>query len=481
MGDLVSSPYFVEYLRSSGDEMLKLKAMRLTLLITAFLLTALGPASADFGRSEQWFNSLKDEARAGIQVDLTLAGYYDALVDGTFGPATYKAITNFQRRIGASPSGIINDSTFRALQQRSEAVFSELGMQVLQDGGIGLDVVIPRALLPETKSMERGTSYTRADGEMRIDTIKIIHQSKSISAYYQSLKQGVDGRRVIYSTINDEFFAVSGSLDGQFFYSFMVLGELQSVGFTLTWSSEYESQGSILAPFLASYISTWNEPSQSVTPEPSQQTVLPPSNSSGEIAIGNFLVFKDMPGVIGLEGRIEAGAALDFRRAVKAAGTPKILVLASDGGRVWDALLVAYQVRELGLATYVLPDTGCYSACSFVFLAGQERFAEGSLGVHQVWGDEVNASAAQTVVSDILEAFADFGVQQEVTSAMLRTLPEDMYVFSPAELSDWGVNSGDPKALLLQKPAKSKVGRPLDLNVERPLDIGLMPHPHRVE
>lgn len=110
----------------------------------------------------------------------------------------------------------------------------------------------------------------------------------------------------------------------------------------------------------------------------------------------------------------------------------------------------------MGLSTYVLPETGCYSACSFVFFAGKERKADGALGVHQVWGDDTDASTAQTVVSDILEAFVDFGVRQEVTSAMLRTRPEDMYVFSQSELERWGINAGDPMAQVAAAPPPSE-------------------------
>jgi hypothetical protein len=164
--------------------------------------------------------------------------------------------------------------------------------------------------------------------------------------------------------------------------------------------------------------------------------------------------------VIGFRGDIGPSTPLDFRRAVRAAGNPKVLMLASDGGYVSSALLLAYEVREMGLATYVLPDTGCYSACAFVFFAGTERQVDGALGVHQVWGGDTDASAAQTVVSDILEAFADFGVRREVTSVMLRTLPEDMYVFSTAELDQWGIQSGNPLSILSaasQSPAQPEI------------------------
>ena len=40
-----------------------------------------------------------------------------------------------------------------------------------------------------------------------------------------------------------------------------------------------------------------------------------------------------------------------------------------------------------------------------------------------------------------------FGVHQQVISHMLRTPPDDMYVFSAAELTEFGITSGDPLAI----------------------------------
>lgn len=155
---------------------------------------------------------------------------------------------------------------------------------------------------------------------------------------------------------------------------------------------------------------------------------------------GSFLTFDEIPGLLALVGDIGAKTPLDMRRALNSIDEPTMLALASDGGNVASALMVAYEVQELGLTTYVMPDTGCYSACSFIFFAGKVRLAEGDLGVHQVWGEDADASSAQSIVSDILEAFSEFGVQQQVTSAMLRTRPEDMYIFSQRELVEWRIN-----------------------------------------
>jgi hypothetical protein len=67
-----------------------------------------------------------------------------------------------------------------------------------------------------------------------------------------------------------------------------------------------------------------------------------------------------------------------------------IVVLASDGGSVWEGLNMAGIIHDKGIATYVpeLPEKlGCYSACSFMFFGGKIRQADG------IWGRRTQAAA----------------------------------------------------------------------------------------
>lgn len=430
----------------------KVSSWRLWYLLAIFAYLAMATASrADFELSRSWFVDLGDEDRIALQTDLTLAGFYDAIIDGAFGPSTYRALTEFQEWNGDPKTGVLTEAAIRSLSRASQSVVDELDLQIVQDEGGKLEIAVPRALLPDTSPTSVGTAYTRPDGLMRLDTVRQANSVQSFEDLYYQLSTQNTRRKVTYQTFRDGYFVVSGVLDGEFFYTLMFAEGDQTTGFTLRWTERYRKQGSIVSLFLASFASPWDAGVAPTTPieadvAPSQ--VLPASDSEAIIRIGNFLVSRETPGVIGFRGDIGPSTPLDFRRAVRAAGTPKLLMLASDGGYVSSALLLAYEVRELGLATYVLPDTGCYSACAFVFFAGTERQVDGALGVHQVWGDDTDASAAQTVVSDILEAFTDFGVRQEVTSVMLRTLPHDMYVFSSTELRQWGIQSGNPLSIV---------------------------------
>jgi len=96
------------------------------------------------------------------------------------------------------------------------------------------------------------------------------------------------------------------------------------------------------------------------------------------------------------------------------------------------------------MRTYVPDGMGCYSACAYIFFAGQNRIADGELGVHQISQDVADIVMTQITIGDILDALDEFGVQHQVISYMLRTPPEDMYVFSRLEVSELGINRGEP-------------------------------------
>ncbi|RYE08169.1 MAG: hypothetical protein EOP22_14545 [Hyphomicrobiales bacterium] len=158
--------------------------------------------------------------------------------------------------------------------------------------------------------------------------------------------------------------------------------------------------------------------------------------------IGPFRLSDDDPRTLYLDRTIEDAAALDFLRALRKRPEVTTLVLNSDGGLVEQALLIAHEISERGLDTYVPAGSGCYSACAYVFLAGANRKAVGELGVHQVYGpdDDFDVVGTQIALSDVLDALNEFGVRHEVVSEMLRTPPDSMYVFSTRELADLGID-----------------------------------------
>ncbi|WP_342592037.1 PAN domain-containing protein [Jiella sonneratiae] len=166
----------------------------------------------------------------------------------------------------------------------------------------------------------------------------------------------------------------------------------------------------------------------------------PAASVAGTKAFGAFSVDDAAPDVITMRGAIDAGAALNFRRALAAAPEAELLVLDSPGGLVAIGLLIADDVHQRKLATLIPAGSGCYSACAFVFLAGHERQADGELGVHQISSDSTDLVSAQLSISDILDVLGRFDTPTEVLTAMFKTPPDDMHVFTKAEVEQFGIN-----------------------------------------
>ncbi|MBC6715535.1 hypothetical protein H9Q09_04925 [Aurantimonas sp. DM33-3] len=103
-------------------------------------------------------------------------------------------------------------------------------------------------------------------------------------------------------------------------------------------------------------------------------------------------------------------------------------------------LLIADDVYQRKMATMIPSGSGCYSSCALIFLAGDERQADGELGVHQITSDNRDLVSAQLSISDILDVLNRFDTPVEVLTVMFRTPPDDMHVFSDEEIARYEIN-----------------------------------------
>ncbi|UGX85374.1 PAN domain-containing protein [Phyllobacterium meliloti] len=157
-------------------------------------------------------------------------------------------------------------------------------------------------------------------------------------------------------------------------------------------------------------------------------------------SFGPFSIDDSRPDVIALNGEIDVGTALNFRRVLQAAPNAKLLVLNSPGGMVQFALLIADDVHQRNLATFIPKGSSCYSACAYIFLAGNERQVDGELGVHQISSDSGDLVSAQYSISDIIDVLNRFNTPIEVLTVMFKTPPKDMHVFTQDEVARFHIN-----------------------------------------
>jgi hypothetical protein len=171
------------------------------------------------------------------------------------------------------------------------------------------------------------------------------------------------------------------------------------------------------------------------------QTQAPAAQQEEPERYGPFFFLPSQPNLLVYVGAVGANDMLNLKKALREHPTISTLILQNNGGGlVHIGLVVAEEVYERGLNTYIPKDSYCASACSFVFFAGRQRLAEGRLGVHQISAPEMTGEQAQFGVSDIVATLPKYGVSADVLGIMFSTPSKEMYFFSPQEIIKYGIN-----------------------------------------
>lgn len=156
---------------------------------------------------------------------------------------------------------------------------------------------------------------------------------------------------------------------------------------------------------------------------------------------GPFVYFPSAPDLLIYHTGVGANDMLHLKKALREHPTIATLILQNNGGGlVHIGLVVAEEVYERGLNTFIPKDSYCASACAFVFFAGRQRLAEGRLGVHQISAPEMTGEQAQFGVSDIVATLPKYGVSADVLGIMFSTPSKEMYFFKPQEIAKYGIN-----------------------------------------
>lgn len=159
---------------------------------------------------------------------------------------------------------------------------------------------------------------------------------------------------------------------------------------------------------------------------------------------GSFFHSENVPNALFFFSDIERNDSFELRRALRTHEIDTIVLL-SDGGSVWEALNLAGIIFDNKMTTYIpqiRDDLGCYSACAFMFFAGQTRLVEGELGVHQVgaYDSELDVQqqalgevqqSTQFTTSEIIGFLNEFGTPPWVYERMFRS--RELYIFTDSE------------------------------------------------
>ena len=185
---------------------------------------------------------------------------------------------------------------------------------------------------------------------------------------------------------------------------------------------------------------------------------------------------KEGRDVVLLSGEMQAGDAAQIVAAIQGANMAGRLVsgvrLNSPGGSLAEGIKIADTIRYAKVATVVVNDATCASACFVAFAAGAEKYVSYSaaVGVHgaSVDGQETEGSRSATVA--MAKVVKELGVPSSIIGQMVVTPPGQMVWLQPADLQSMGVTmTGKPgqsvnPPLAAQVPAGGPPGPGLAAN-----------------
>lgn len=172
-----------------------------------------------------------------------------------------------------------------------------------------------------------------------------------------------------------------------------------------------------------------------------------PSSSRADEQLGAFRILDDQ-NVIALTGRIDRNAPFDFRRAAQKRPNARTIILTSPGGLPGEALLVALEVRERGLNTFVPVDGACRAECAYVFFAGVTRVADGAVSLARFEPD--GGEGLQIGQSELVDALNEFGTPQQIINMILNG--NGQHTLTVAELGLLNPRLGEVDRKVERKP-----------------------------
>lgn len=160
--------------------------------------------------------------------------------------------------------------------------------------------------------------------------------------------------------------------------------------------------------------------------------------------------------VIKANGPIEPGDADKLRKLLREdpryqyalVRNGATLHLNSPGGSVVAGIELANAIREHALMTFVTADSGCYSACTFVFLGGVKRSILGKFGIHAmskgrrdqitVYND-TDLAAVQQLTSTLINLAQSLVGDSRMITAMLMVPSENIRIVPDNLLAEWRI------------------------------------------
>lgn len=188
---------------------------------------------AEARRSER---NLTREDRALIQTALRFEGFYNSVIDASFGPGTRRAMASWQASNGYEDTGILTTLQRRELIDGYRSVVSSLGIAPVFDQAAGIEIELPTALVAFDRYEAPFAHYEAStDDGVKVVLISLEGDANTLAAYFDIMQMleavPTEGNR----NLGRESFTIEGQNARVRSHTFARRAGNAVKGFSLIW------------------------------------------------------------------------------------------------------------------------------------------------------------------------------------------------------------------------------------------------------
>lgn len=198
---------------------------------------------------------LVTEERQAIQSALQWFGFYDAAIDGAFGPGTRAAMAAWQTKKGLEATGTLTTAQRAALLDERARIEAELGLQPVTEPESGIALSLPAALVEFDRYDPPFVQYrAKGDAGIRLSLISQPGDEETLARLYDVLQTldpvPLSGPRAL----RDRSFVIEGADARTATFATATLSGGLIKGYMLTWEPRSaELAGRVLQALKSSF------------------------------------------------------------------------------------------------------------------------------------------------------------------------------------------------------------------------------------
>ncbi|MFD3191338.1 serine protease [Sedimentitalea sp. HM32M-2] len=195
---------------------------------------------AEARRSER---QLSASDRKALQIALRAAGFYNAAIDGAFGPGTRRSMTDWQVTNGLEGTGVLTTAQRKQLIDQYNAPLTSVGMRHVIDSRAGIEIDLPAGEVAFSR-YESPFAHYDSSGSLGARVLLISQPGTQATLFglydiMQTLEiVPLDGARKRYK----DRFTLEGRGNGIVSYTEAGLANGEIKGFTLVWPEGDEAR-----------------------------------------------------------------------------------------------------------------------------------------------------------------------------------------------------------------------------------------------